>query len=357
MEWFSLDEILRKRDSLGTIPELYIIMSNRGGGKTYNICKKLLDDYFDTGMKFGILTKFKNSLGGVAPGMFEIVLRDSFPEWVMVEFQPKGCCYAVIELQKNIYNEEGSEVVDVERRHVGYTIAITSSIAIKKCSSKLYDIEQMFLDEFQGDYCPDEVNQFVRIHMSVARGGEESKGGVRYVPVYLASNTISIDNPYFQVLGCVDKLQSNTKFYRGNGYIVQIYRNDDVAEAQRKSAFNRAFANTDELAMSLDNTWLNDNGACVAKPDNWGHGISYYNFVYDDKKFGVYEYPDVGYWYISRKFNPKAPINFNIGTDAKENIRSIKNAPAVLKLRQLYFDGVVRFHDQQLKTIITSNVF
>lgn len=356
MAWYSSKTLLHKKDSWGLRPELFIVMSNRGAGKTYDFCYKLLQDYFDEGKRFALITKFKNSIGGVGPGMFAVVLRDHYPGWAMVEYQPKGCCYAVVELQKDIWDDDTGEVIETQKEHVGYTIAITSSIAIKKCSSQLYDVEQMFFDEFQGDYCPDEVNQFVRIHMSIARGGDEKNNGVRYVPVYLASNTISIDNPYFSMLGCVDKLQSNTKFYRGDGYVVQIYRNEDVAEAQRQSGFNRAFKRTAELAMSLDNTWLNDNGACVAKPDGWGHGISYYNFVLDNQKFGVYEYADVGLWFISRKYNPKALLNFNIG-DACENLTSVINAPHVQKLRRLYFDGQVRFNDQQLKNIITSRVF
>lgn len=52
-------------------------------------------------------------------------------------------------------------------------------------------------DEFQSennDYCPNEVQKFISVHTSVARGQGKQ---LRYVPVYMLSNPVTLLNPYY----------------------------------------------------------------------------------------------------------------------------------------------------------------
>jgi hypothetical protein len=93
----------------------------------------------------------------------------------------------------------------------------------------------MIFDEFQSEsnhYCSDEIKKFISIHTSVARGQGEQ---VRYVPVYMLSNPVSLINPYYVELGISNRLRDDTKFLRGHGFILEQGFIDSASVAQKES--------------------------------------------------------------------------------------------------------------------------
>ena len=79
----------------------------------------------------------------------------------------------------------------------------------------------MIFDEFQSEtnhYCDNETKKFISIHTSIARGQGEQ---VRYVPVYMLSNPVSIINPYYVEMGISGRLKDDTKFLRGDGFVLE----------------------------------------------------------------------------------------------------------------------------------------
>lgn len=123
----------------------------------------------------------------------------------------------------------------------GYAISLNSADQLKKYSHLFSDVERMIFDEFQSEtnhYCSDEIRKFISIHTSVARGqGKQS----RYVPVFMLSNPVSIINPYFVELGISERLKDDTKFLRGDGFILEQGFIETASKAQKDSGFNKAF--------------------------------------------------------------------------------------------------------------------
>jgi hypothetical protein len=93
----------------------------------------------------------------------------------------------------------------------------------------------MLFDEFQSEsnhYCVDEIKKLLSVHTSIARGNGEQ---IRYVPVFMLSNPVSIINPYYVELGISNRLHDDTKFLKGDGYVLENGFIETASKAQQES--------------------------------------------------------------------------------------------------------------------------
>ena len=339
-------KLLNTKDKNGQRPEILFSISNRGAGKTYFFARYLIENYEKTGRKFALLCRYATKeLGAVADGIFKAFLAN----------ERKGYSVSEKVLQRGVYSEVVMTHLDQDKKTVtdkiGYVLPINSSDALKRISSTFVDVDVMFFDEFQCDnYVPDEVNKFINIHFTVARGNKE---GVRFVPVILASNSLSITNPYFTALGIATKIQSNTHFFKGDGFVLERFTNTDVARKQRESTFNKAFAGSRQVVSNIDNSWLNDSWSLVGKPDGWGRALYVCTMIDGDKKYGVRYYPQMGYYYINRKIDSSCSAVFNLSVDGVENVPLIKSTIVLRNLKNGYGKGIVRFSDIAVKDVMS----
>ena len=155
----------------------------------------------------------------------------------------------------------------IDNESCGYAISLNSADQLKKYSHLFSDISRLMFDEFQSEtnhYCSDEIRKFVSVHTSIARGSGKQ---IRYVPVYMISNPVSIINPYYVELGISPRLDDKTKFLKGDGFVLEQGYVESASLAQKESGFNRAFANNSYVAYASESVYLNDNKAFVEKPD------------------------------------------------------------------------------------------
>ena len=338
--------LLNMKDKNKETPEIFIVTTNRTGGKSYGVSKMLLEDYFEKGEKFALLTRWTKDLGNVANGIMDIAIQDNFPDYELVEEVRMNGVYSQLFLTHRVTEKE------VSKECCGYVLPINGSDNIKKISSVFYDVETLFLDEFQAEkYCPNEINKFTNLHFSIARGGPN---GVRYVKTILASNTLDITNPYFDALGMSSKIQTDTKRYRGEGFVYCNYQNEVVANAQKESAFNRAFSGNKQIQSNIDNSWLNNNWISVGKPDGtWGRGTYIFTIIDDNNKYGVMKY-DNGYWYIGRKIDETCSNVYSMSVDGTENIEVITRCSYLPTISNSFKKGLVRFSDVAVKERVLS---
>lgn len=343
--FYNPKKLLMMKDRARSLPEIFISISNRGAGKTYGFGQFLLATYFLGYGRFGLLCRTQSELGHVAEGVLGKVVIDHYPEYSLVEHVMQKGTYSTIELLHK--NEQG----DIEAILIGYVLPLNASDKIKKISSTFVSITCMFFDEFQAvQYQPEETEKFVNIHFSVARGSED---GVRFVPVILASNSLTIENPYFTMFGIQNKIQANTHFYRGDGLVLERFVNFFVAEKQKQSAFNRACKNSKIIASNIDNAWLNDNYACVAKPTkDWGFSRYAATLKDGDKLYALRVFDDIGYWYIDRKVDANCKNIWALSVDGVENTPLLKTGNLFVNLRYKFLSGQVRFSDLSVKNIM-----
>ena len=240
----------------------------------------------------------------------------------------------------------------LDKESCGYALALNSADQIKKYSHIFSDVKRMLFDEFQSEtnhYCPDEIRKFLSIHTSVARGqGEQT----RYVPVYMLSNPVSIINPYYVEMGISARLRNDTKFLRGDGFVMEQGYVDSASRAQKESGFNKAFAKNEYMAYSSECVYLNDNQAFIEKPR--GAGVYLVTIRYKGTDYAVREYAESGVIYCDDRPDGTYKNKITVTTDDHDiNYVMLKRNSWFLDSMRYYFEkGCFRFKDMRCKEAI-----
>lgn len=334
MAYYDGTKLLSLKDANGQKPEVYFCVGNRTAGKTTYFNRWLVKKFKRDGEKFVLLYRTITEIKDVERSFFQDISGLFFPADEMTA--------------KPILNGHAKELF-LNGDSCGFAIPLNSSNTIKKNSHFFNHVSRIFFDEFQSEtntYVPRELTKFKSIHTSIARGQGKQ---VRYVPVILCSNAVSLLNPYFVDAGISTKLQLDTKFLRGDGYVVEQCYNESAGEAQRASAFNRAFSGGDYLDYSAENVYLNDSMTFIDKPV--GRGTYLCTVKYKGKNFGILKYPEAGYIYVSRKadlsFMNKISLTLE---DHSINYVMLKEYSWMIADFRFFFNnGCFRFADLQCK--------
>lgn len=326
--------LLNKLDINGNKPEIYICTSNRSAGKTTFFSKFLVDNYKKYHKKFGLLYRYNYELDDVAEKFFKDIGGLFFPNNFMESKRRASGIF------HELFLDGGS---------CGYAISINSVDQLKKYSHLFSDIEHIMFDEFQtesGRYCNDEVKKFISVHTTISRGKGKQ---VRYVPVYMVANPVSILNPYYLELGITERLRSDTKFLRGDGFVLEQGFNMAASQAMETSGFNKAFAKNDYIAYAKEGVYLFDDKAFIEKPE----GRCYYIMTirYNNVDYGVLEYPDLGLMYVSNKPDKTCKLKVTVNyTDHDVNYIMLRQSSYIIDNFKSYFEqGCFRFKNQQCK--------
>lgn len=339
-------KLLSMKDINGDTPEIYICTTNRTGGKTTYFGRLVVNKFLDKGEKFALLYRYNYELDGVADTFFKDISGLFFPEYGMrAEKRGKGV-YAELFLYRKDKDEIESSV------SCGYAIALNNADSLKKKSHLFSDVKRIIFDEFQSEtnkYCPNEITKMISIHTSIARGQGEQ---IRYVPVYMLSNPVTLINPYYVEFGISERIKDNTKFLRGVGWVLEQGYVDSASKAQASSAFNRAFARNNYTAYSSQGIYLNDSKSFIEKPTTRGKYLC--TLKYNGREYAVREYPEEGILYCDNR--PDATFKDKIAittSDHEINYVMLKANDFFLANLRYFFDrGCFRFKDMQCKEVI-----
>lgn len=335
-------KLLSMKDIEGNTPEIFIVTTNRSGGKTTYFGRMLINNFKKKKIrKFAILYRYKYELDECADKFFKDLKSLFFNGDEMTS--SKKCNGLFIELELNGIP-------------CGYCLALNSADSIKKISHFFSDVDAIFLDEFQvenGEYCTNEIQKFISIHQSIARGnGKQS----RYVPCFMCANTVSLLNPYYTALGISTRLNKNTKFLKGRGFVLEQGFVDSARNAQQESTFNKAFYNDEYIAYSTQNKYLDDNESFIEKVNGKGKYIC--TIKYNNKNFGVREYSEQGIICCDDKPDISYPLRIAATTDDHQiNYVMLKQNDFLIQLLRYYFNkGCFRFKDLSCKEAILNTL-
>lgn len=337
MAYYDGTKLLSLKDINGKTPEIYMCTGNRTGGKTTYYNRLAVNRFLNKGQKFCLVNRFVYELGDSADKFFKDIGGLFFQGHKMTEkSRSKG-------LFKELF---------LDGIPCGYSIAINSAENLKHCSHLLSDVDGMYFDEFQSEsnhYCPNEVSKFISIHTSIARGQGKQ---IRYVPVYMMSNAVSLLNPYFSALGVSSRLRADTRFLRGDGWVLEKAFVDTASTAQRESGFNRAFANNSYVAYSAENVYLNDNTAFVEKLSGTNRYIA--TIKYNGKGYAIREYSNEGFLYVDN--NPDESFGVKLVVTSSDHNTSFvmlkRNDMFLITLRNIFEHGCFRFKNLECKEAI-----
>lgn len=329
-------KLLSLKDINGNTPEIYICSTNRSAGKTTYFNRWFVKRFLEHDEKFMLLYRFDYELSDIADKFFKEIKALFFPDLVMTAKK----------MSRGVYH-----ALYINDKCCGYAVAINKADNIKKLSHLFSDVQRILFDEFQSEsnhYCPNELVKFQSIHTSVARGGGDQ---VRYVPVYMLANNVSMLNPYYVALNISSKL-TKAKFLRGDGFVIEQGFNKEVSDKQKKSGFNRAFSESQYVKYSTENIYLNDNLAFIDKPDGKSNYLC--TLKYGGVNYAVREYPENGIIFCDK--NADNSFKFKVTIDTKDheiNYIMLKRNDLLLSSLRWYFErGLFRFKDLQCKEVI-----
>lgn len=341
MAYYDGTKLLSLKDLNGNDPEIFIVTTNRTGGKTTYFNRWAVNRFLKGKGKFGLIYRYVYELDDIADKFFKDIGSLFF----------KGRKFTAVRKAKGIYQE-----LFLDGLSCGYAMAINSADQIKKYSHLFSDISCMIFDEFQSEtnhYCADEVKKFISVHTSVARGQGQM---TRYVPVIMISNPVSIINPYYVEMGISARLQKNTRFLRGDGFVLEQGYNEEASEALKMSGFNRAFANNSYVSYAGEAVYLNDNMTFIDKVDG------YYDYIatlkYKGSYFAIKEYPETGVIYVDDNADLGYRFKISVSTEDHDvNFVMLKRYDEFIQNLRFFFSrGCFRFKDLRCKEALMTAI-
>lgn len=334
-------KLLSLTDINGNRPEIYMCTTNRTGGKTTYFGRLVVNRFLDKREKFGLLYRYNYELDDCAEKFFKDIGELFFNGYTMTSKKRA----------KGIYHE-----LYLNGEPCGYAVSINSADQVKKNSHFFSDVKRLIFDEFQSEsntYCPNEIKKFISVHTSMARGQGEQN---RYLPVYMLSNPVSIINPYYVELGISSRLTDETRFLRGDGFVLEQGFVESAADAQKSSGFNKAFARNSYIAYSSESVYLNDNKAFVDRPQGVGRYMA--TLKYNGQTYGIREFAEAGVIYCDDRADETFPLKITVTTDDHElNYVMLKRNDLFLFNLRYYFErGCFRFKDLRCKEAVLKSL-
>ena len=336
-KYYDGTRLLSMMDINGNKPEIYMCTSNRSAGKTTYFARLLVNKFVQNVDKFCLVYRYNYELDDVADKFYKDISRLFFPGTVMTSRRRAN----------GIFHE-----LFIDDKSCGYAISLNSADQLKKHSHLLSDVKRMFFDEFQSEtnhYCTDEIRKLISVHTSIARGNGEQ---IRYVPIYMCGNPVSIINPYYVELGISERLNDNTRFLRGDGFVLEQGFVQAAADAQKQSGFNRAFARNQYVAYASECVYLNDNKSFIEKPA--GKGRYLVTLRYKNTDYAIREYADQGIIYCDDKPDSSFKDRVTVTTEDHEiNYVMLKRNDFFLaNLRYFFERGAFRFKNLKCKEAV-----
>lgn len=333
-KYYDGTKLLSLKDLDEQRPEIYMVTTNRTGGKTTYFGRYAVRRFINFNEKFALLYRFNYELDNVSDKFFKDLKTLFFPSMEMTSKR----------LARGIFHE-----LYLNDRSCGYAITLNSADQLKKYSHLFSDVDRILFDEFQSEtnhYCDKEVKKFQSIHTSIARGqGKQA----RYVPVYMMSNPVTLLNPYYTAMKIGSRLQSNTKFLRGSGWVLEQGYVDSAAKAMKQSGFAKAFADDDYMKYSTEAVYLNDNYSFVETMQGKCKYVC--TLRYMGKEYGVKEYVEKGVVYVDDKPDLTYPYKITVTTDDHQinYLMLQRHDMFIMNMRFLFSKGAFRFKNLECK--------
>ena len=336
-KYYDGTKLLSMKDINGNKPEIYMCTTNRTGGKTTYFARLCVNRWKDGNGKFCLVYRFNYELDEVADKFYKDISGLFFPGTIMTSKRRAS----------GIFHE-----LFIDDESCGYAVSLNSADQLKKYSHLFSDTNRMFFDEFQSEtnhYCNDEIRKLISVHTSIARGKGEQ---IRYVPIYMCANPVSIINPYYVELGISERLNDDTKFLRGDGFVLEQGFVQSASDAQKESGFNRAFAKNSYVAYSAECVYLNDNKSFIEKPK--GNGRYLATLRYKGTDYGIREYSDSGIIYCDDRSDTTFPGKITVTTEDHEiNYVMLKRSSLFIANLRYYFEnGCFRFKNLKCKEAV-----
>lgn len=336
-DYYNPIKLLTERDADGDLPGIIGCCSNRSAGKTTAFLLATLALYKEYGVQCILLYRYSYELNACS-AIFEdaLSLYPDLGEEITAKPVAKGLFY-------QIFNDG---------QPFGFALSLNNVDSIKKYSPMFAKTFLLIMDEFQtesGSYLSGEVTKLQSLLLSVSRGGGKQS---RFMRLCLLSNNVSLLNPYFIHFGIYKYYQKGTKILHGKGYVFEFSYNSASSKAIRENGLFKAFEQSEYTSVMSSNEYLIAADTFIQKPK--GRSKYIFTILYDSDYYGVWDYFEDGYIYVSTKYDKsyKMVVTFRAADHMQTTVMLNHYDYLWNNIREAYKDGMLRFSDMKAKNMI-----
>ena len=302
-----------------------MVLSNRGGGKTFHFTRWGIDDYKKTGHQCVWVRRYQTEIDEMLlNGKFFDAVREYYPDDELT-----------IEGNLGLVNGEVAF----------YFIALSTSRQLK--SNNYPNVNKIVFDEFIIDkgrvtYLKAEVEVFLDLYETVAR----LRDNVRAV---LLANSITIVNPYFLFWNI--KPDTRKRFTVQGQVCVELFTDAEFIEKKKKTRFGQLVQGTRYSDYAIENQWLLDNSTFIEDKTPEAEfmlGLKYCGIMY-----GFWVDYKAGLMYVNKQYDPSSYNLFCLTKDDHEAnlllVKSLNDSKRVQRVVYAFRNGLLRFSDMQVK--------
>lgn len=302
-----------------------MVLSNRGGGKTFHFTRWGIDDWKKNKRQCVWVRRYQTEID-------EMLLNGKFFDAVRVYYPDDEL---KIEGNTGLVNGEVAF----------YFIALSTSRQLK--SNNYPFVNKIIFDEFIIDkgrvtYLKNEVEVFLDLYETVAR----LRDNVRAV---LLANSVTVVNPYFLFWNI--KPNPNKRFTVQGQVCVELFTDADFIAQKKKTRFGQLVSGTRYGEYSIDNKWLMDTNTFIEEKTPTAEfmlGMKYAGTMY-----GFWVDYKAGKIFVNKQYDPSSYCLYSLTREDHEAnlllIKSLNDSFRVKRIVYAFQNGLLRFSDMQVK--------
>lgn len=305
-----------------------MVLSNRGGGKTFNMTRWCIDDYKRKKAQSVWVRRYQTEIDGengiITNGKFFDAVRAYYPDDELT-------------IQGNVGYINGEPFI--------FFVALSTSRQLK--SNNFPHVNKIIFDEFIIDsgritYLKNEVEVFLDLYETVAR----MRDNVRAV---LLANSITVVNPYFLFFNV--KPDTSKRFTVDGQICLELFTDADFIAAKKRTRFGQLIDGTRYGDYAIENKFLKDSDTFIE--DKTPSAEFMLGMKYNGTMYGFWVDYKAGKIFVNRQYDPSSYSLYCLTKDDHDTnlllIQSLNTSPRVKRIIFAFRNGLLRFSDMTVK--------
>lgn len=310
-----------------------VVLSSRGGGKTFAFTKHMIDLFKKKGKQSAYIRRNKVEMDDVKPTFFSAI-KELYPE---DEFEVKG------------------DIGFINGKPAIHFIALSTSSNKK---SKAYpEVDFALFDEYiitnngYKRYLKNEMTLLFDICETIFRCRDNWR-------VVFLSNSVSYVCPLFSEFDIEPNPKQRFQKFKDGLFVLEVFESEEYLQEKQNTRFAKLLEGTHYYDYAIKNEVLEDTNDFIRK-ERVGKHLFMCSFFSNNFEVGVWINESMEY-YVDEKIDKSNKKRYAILVeDMRENMIHVKDArhkTSIRRIKQSYQSGQVWFSTQEVKKFFEQNV-
>lgn len=313
---------------------LNMVLSNRGGGKTFHFTEWCISDFLKNGNEAIWVRRYANELSNKDTGKPGILDNNAFFKAMETEGRFPGVTLEIKGTTGYINGEPAIHFVALS------TSRSMKSMNFPKVNKIIYD--EFLIDQGRTTYLKNEVEVFLDLVETVFRLRDNGRA-------VLLANSITMVNPYFLFWNI--KPNPDKRFTVKGQLCVELFTDEEFIAKKKKTRFGQLVSGTRYGDYSIDNKWLLDKATFIE--DKTPDAEFMLGMKYNGVMYGFWVDYKVGLMFVNKQYDPSSYSLYCLTRDDHDTnlllIKSLNESKRVQRIVYAFRNGLLRFSDMQVK--------